>query len=358
MGMATTKNSTSVDYLLIGNTLTSHLLARAFAVRGASFLIVNGNHATDLSEGLTYLNTIPDAPGAEDLLRWAISAYGKPADLNSRGCQHLTLEDGSLREFVGFGDRCPNSVNDILFLNSAKEWIVSPSVGQWFSAEPTPQQSTTKFLLDGEKISAVEVNGEHRISANQVIYTLSPHHVLTLIDGEGIAAKRRQRLAKMTPWAAVSVVFRHAEKISHSSGLHFLFGGGQQFEPIWGRFLPSDDGAETSHWTTLIPADKQDEHDFAGQVIRNAKRQIRRAYPTLPEDLKEERIVFSPDAYGHLVLKTKEPFRLPEIANLWFACPLLSSLGGYLGAVDVAHNLVTSLDFEKADEAVVNDLNP
>ncbi len=90
---------------------------------------------------------------------------------------------------------------------------------------------------------------------------------------------------------------------------------------------------------TLVPGEREAEHEFVGQCIRHIKRQLKRAWPTAFDTAVPERIFVQPNSMGQQSLKTKENYRFPEIPNLFLASHILANQGGEVGSLELVRDL-------------------
>ena len=98
-----------------------------------------------------------------------------------------------------------------------------------------------------------------------------------------------------------------------------------------------------SKWMTLVPAERDTDVEFIGQCIRHIKRQLKRAWPLALDGQLQEKIYVQPNAFGPQSLKSKEPYRLPEIPNLFIANHLLAMRSGEISSLEVVQDVEAAL---------------
>ena len=168
-----------------------------------------------------------------------------------------------------------------------------------------------------------------------------------LFEGEELPVKHRTRLAKMQSWTAITLELHHSPPLIDDQSVRFFDHNAKEFEPVVGRVF-----GETSKWMTLVPVDREADHEYAGQCIRHIKRQLKRAWPAAFEStpMAPEKISIQAHAYGQHSLRAKEIYRLPEISNLYLANHVLSGLPGELGMLEPVRVLSEQLTFAHANK--------
>ena len=139
----------------------------------------------------------------------------------------------------------------------------------------------------------------------------------------------------------------HPTPQAEAGGMRLFNHSTKEYEPTFGRIE-----GHVSRWATLVHSERSDEHEFTGQCIRHIKRQLKRAWPAAFIGKPNEKIYVLPAAFGQNNLKTKSPWLLPEIPNLFLAGTTLATQSGFLGCVEVVKgvvDLVSGCEFHGAD---------
>lgn len=296
------------------------------------------------------LDFIPAAPAYLDLLNWLKGLSPIPLSFETRDHHPQIFDEAKWKPFAGFGETDFQSVGELSALFGHTRGVdLEPGLEQVTRAliERLPvaaktMSEVTAIEVKGGRVESVTINGDKTLPVDVVIFTPPPNQLNGLIAGEGLPAKHRTRLAKMQSWTAVTLEIQHTPPLADDSAVRFFSSSAKEFEPVVGRVF----GA-TSKWMTLIPSERETEHEFVGQCIRHIKRQLKRAWPTAidRDSVKAEygsaeaappieRIYVQPNAYGQHSLKTKETYRFPEISNLYVTGHTLSGLPGELGALE------------------------
>ena len=335
-----TKNS---EVLVLGTSLSGLLLAEAHRQAGKQVTILDPS-AGPIGIMSGDLGFYPTGDAALQRLNWLKDLLRLDLIPSELECGPVHFDEGLLKPFVGFGDRTFASREELDFYTSPKrlelnlslQEIVAPLV-QNLTPLTLHRKEATKFIAQEGRITGVEVNGEEIWTGDLVVATQSPDELLELLAIDALDGRHRTRLAKGSSWGSVSLHVLHKRPVALERGVHLLYGSGQEFEPIVGRFFPTQEcGQQSSVWMTFVPRESGEDTDYMGQTLKHMKRQLRRAYPTALEDLVEEKLVVFSESHGHVALKTKHPLRVPELTNLIFTHPLFSSFRGPLAALDVA----------------------
>ena len=334
--------SSSFDTLIIGGGLSGLWLTHRLHQAGQRVGLIEAREGLGgSSRRQSTVEFIPATQENADLMEWCRSLAPLPLQSEVRDHRPQMYDEGKWRPFAGFGETTFQSVGELSSFSQAHELSVSPSLEQLVRAliEQLPVVALTRHEVTSLKVQdglvrEVVVNGDKTMHANQVIFTPHPGLLNTLIEGEGLAGKHRTRLAKMNGWTSVALELKHTPPLLEDSSVRIFNHNAKEFEPVIGRV----DG-ERSLWMTLVPFERENEHEFVGQCIRHIKRQLKRAWPDRLDGQLEEKIYVGAHAFGQHGLKTKDPHRFPEIANLHMANHMLASQPAPLGSLEVARSV-------------------
>lgn len=343
--------SSPLDTIVIGSGLTGLLLTHRLHQAGKNVALLE---ARETLGGRYRRQSLYSSPGLDffpatneniELLEWLKSLAPLPIQFEVQEHRPQLYDEGRWRPFAGFGEVDFQSVTELSHFSHTHEIFIEPGLEQFVRVlvEQLPvvgeiRHEVTSLKVQDGKISEVIVNGDKSLKAGDVIFTGHPGFLNNLIDGEGLQAKSRTRLAKMQPWTAVTLELTHTPPLADDPSIRIFTHSAKEFEPVVGRVI-----AERSKWMTLVPAEREAEHEFIGQCIRHIKRQLKRAWPLAMEGNMEEKIFVQSNAYGQQTLKAKEPFKLPEISNLWLANHILASRAGEIGALEAARGVELSV---------------
>jgi hypothetical protein len=347
----------STNTVIIGGGLTGLFLAHRLQRGGHTVTLLEaretlGGRYKRASQSQPYsspgLDLIPSGQEQMALLEWLKNHLPIPLNLELREHYPQIFDEGKWRPFAGFGESNFQSVGELsaLFghthhvdLQPPLEQITRALVEQ-LPIEAQTMSEVTGFKVAEGKVTEVVVNGDKSIKADSVIFTPPPALANNFFAGEDLPIKHRTRLAKMQSWTAVTLELQHEPALVDDSSVRFFTHNAKEFEPVVGRVF----GA-TSKWMTLVPGDREADHEFAGQCIRHIKRQLKRAWPLAFEGSAKtnEKIYVQLHAYGQHSLRAKETYRFPEISNFYLANHALASLPGELGALEPVKVLAEQL---------------
>lgn len=344
----------NIDNIIIGSGLTGLLLSRQLHHAGQSVALLEAretlggqyrrqNTAAPFSS--PNLDFFPATNENLGLLEWARAMA--PIPLNFQVVDHRpeVFDEGKWRPFAGFGETTFASVGELAHFSHAHEALLEPGLEQLVRSlvEQLPiaahtMSEVTQFKIKDGSIDEIVVNGDKTFKAARYIFTPHPSLLNQLITGEELPGKHRTRLARMQSWTAVVLELNHPEPLVNDHGIRIFVHNAKEFEPVVGRV-----SGVKSKWMTLVPGDREAEHEFIGQCIRHIKRQLKRAWPAAFDVPTEERIYILQNAVGQHSLKAKENFRFPEISNLYIANHALANAPGALASLAVAKELGSEL---------------
>lgn len=364
----------SYDCIIFGGGLSGLIAAKILSNKNKSFLIVEPS----------------DKLGGR-LSGWTINNQSLPSNLNlySQNENNLkyfnwlesTLEenildgqyqtntfhfqDGGFKNFNGFGDKTPQALDQLnKFCFESEKIKIKSYPADWIS-KLTKNLTEDHYLLNSEitkinfldeKAISLEINGKTEVGFSEIIWATAPQKLLDVVPNEKIGATDAKKLKKHTNvFDAVILNLSHTdlkldqdpdfnkevlESIKNDNSVFCLYGSSLEFEPIVGHM-----NIDHSCWMSLIDSEQALDHEHLTKVIKNMKRQIKRAFPTFFEssDFKEK-IILSESSYGQLLLKEDENGFLKSIPNLFCTSSLCSETSsGLLGTLDRTYKLDQSL---------------
>ena len=192
----------------------------------------------------------------------------------------------------------------------------------------------TKFRTSENLVQGIEINQSEEMSAGNFILGSSPFYINELLEENYIGTRNLQKLAKSKIWASVCLDLVHQNNIANAGQLHLLSGSGETAVPLIGFFSNNADGnSQTSHWLSFIPSEFGEDEEMGGDLIREMKRQIKRAYPQSFEKKPFEKISLFSATHGQIPLKLDGSQRLAGLNNLYFASGHLHSAQNIVGSL-------------------------
>ncbi len=339
----------SIDTLIIGSGLTGLFLAHRLHHAGQRVALLEARPELGGRSRRTGSNTyastgldfIPATTENVALLEWVKSVSPLPINFEVRDHRPQLYDEGRWRPFTGFGDVNFQSISELAQYSHAHDIVIEPGLEhvvrvlvEQLPFEAQTMAEVTNIKVEDGKVSEVIYNGDKSIKAERVVFTPHPSFLNNFIEGEGLNAKNRTRLAKMQVWTAVLLELQHETPLTDDSSIRVFTHSAKEFEPVVGRVF-----GNVSRWMTLVPGEREAEHEFIGQCIRHIKRQLKRAWPTAFDTPVPEKIFMQPNAMGQQTLKTKDNFRFPEISNLFLGSHILGNQGGEVGSLELVRDL-------------------
>lgn len=344
----------NIDTIIIGSGITGLLLARRLHHAGQSVMLVEARetlggcyrrHNQLAPYSSPTLEFYPATNEALELIEWARSMSPVPLRFKVQDHRPQIFDEGKWHPFAGFGETPFLSAGELSVYGHTHEAVIEPGLEQMVRGlvEQLPisahtMSEVTQFKVKDGAVEEIVVNGDKSYKAARFIFTPHPSLLNNLISGEELPGKHRTRLARMQSWTAVALELQHSPPLAEDGAIRIFNHNAKEFEPVAGRVF-----GDRSKWMTLVPGDREADHEFVGQCIRHIKRQLKRAWPQAFEGKTEERIYVLANAVGQHSLKTKETYRLPEISNLYLANHALAPIGDTLGSLAVAKDLGAEL---------------
>lgn len=279
------------------------------------------------------------------------------------------LKDGQLKPLTGFGDKNYEALDEYNSFCLQTEKANLTQLPHYWVGRLASQLQEDEFVLHSE-ITSVDVqdkqaqkltlNGKTEIEFDTLIWAQAPQNMLNVIGAQNLSpadAKKLKRPSKI--FDAIMLNLSHKgyqhERLKNVSTeespllqnwplksnpeVLCLYGSQEEFEPVIGTI-----SNDSSCWMTLVPSELSLDNEFVAKVIRNMKKQIKRPFPDLFDQVQvEEKIILSENAYGYLPLKENEQGYLKDISNVFCVSSLCSPAQGLMGSLDRVMKLENNL---------------
>lgn len=378
------------DYIVIGSGISGLYTAAKISQETKNILLleaeqqIGGAHKPVQLQGQTIENGLRFYPYTE-LSAKALTALEDFLGLKlfqSEIDNHPeTYEASGFKSFVGFGDKSPEFYDQLSYFLSNKETSLTLSLHQIthllqskYQGELFFKSHVTKINFEGSKAVSVTVNGNKTYHANNIIFAGNPRDLIQLLPDEVFGIRAKVKFKKDTAWTSLCLDLCHettvaattensADKSPESLKVEktnlFILNGttDDDIGPCVGRFYPGFEKTLTdakgrvtlqslqiSQWLSFVDVDSAEETENIAEVLKKMKRQIRRAFPAVAENIKGERLFMSsPLSCGELKLNSNGTFHKTD--NLWIASGQINHYPNLLGSLLQAQLTLAALGF-------------
>lgn len=337
------------DTIVIGGNLTGLLLTHLLYQDGQNVALLEardslGGRWRQPSPNMPFssasLDFIPATGEQLDTLEWLKAAAPSPVTWKVQDHQPQALQEGHWKTFVGFGESEHKSVSELSFYNHQNQVILDQGLEnlsrvlcEQLPIEAQLRNEVTGFVVKDHRVTGVVVNGDKTLEAKQFIFCPPPQMLNNLFVGEDLPNKHRTRLAKSKSWTVLLLKMEHQNALNGSTDVRHLLSGAKDFEPVVGI-----GNGKNSKWLMMLDDEQAEDHEYIGSCFKHIKRLVKRAFPE-SEPIVSEKFYVQPFGSGHVSLKNKSPYVMPELPNLYLAHPSLASVPGDLAGVQSAQGV-------------------
>jgi hypothetical protein len=225
-----------------------------------------------------------------------------------------------------------------------------------FQGDIQTKSYVTKFNFTEDKLTHVTVNGTKQIYANNFIFAGNVRDLAVLMPDEFLNLRAKAKLKKDTAWMGLCLDLFHEiqpELQAVEKNNLFILNGttDDDIGPCVGRFNTADTQTQPAHqvsqWMSFVDVDTAEETENIAEVLKKMKRQIKRAFPEMAENIKGERLYMtSPLSCGDIKLNSNGT--LHKVDNLWIASPQVNPYPNLLGSLLQSQMTLAALGFGTA----------
>ncbi len=272
-----------------------------------------------------------------------------------------TYEASGFKPFFGFGDKSPKFYDQLAYFLNPNKLLLNLQPWQWvqqlkesFSGTVLTRSFVTKLIFDDvnakhPKVTGIMVNGNKTIHAHNFIFAAPLKELSFLMPDEIMSARLKNKISKAKSWQAVCVDLFHPNLSQQKDNLYILNGTtDDDLGPCVGKFISK----EISQWLSFIDFEMAEDTENIGLVLKKLKRQIKRAFPELSEQILKERIYVSSSISG-AELKLSANLTFPNVENLWISSATSATAANLTGALQNAQLTLAAAGFG-ASEAVAD----
>lgn len=364
------------DYVIIGGGLTGLICTHALVNAGKKVALVEAQAHLG---GISQVKRSPFGPMPilmnkitktetciEDVQRWASKVYPQENPISEYLMGTKTYDSGKFKDFVGFGKRAPEFVEIIQAYTNTYKIEFSEDLSTIVEKIESQLQShdscdlflnsfcTNLKISEDSRIELAEINSSKLLEASEYIFS-APLSNLEDINPEVLSSKNKQALAKQDQWTSVFVEMLHQTEQAPTENDYILMAGTDKAVPCYGYFNEptnfqgeQEDSYQVSQWISFVESNLTNDMEFTGNLVREIKKQVKRAHPEAYDSMCFERISLYPNSHGLASLKL-EAFTQPNISNLRLVGKEVDSVNSPLGRIQTAVKLLDELDVPLAE---------
>lgn len=356
------KSNKQFDFVVYGATLEGLLAGYYLHQKGfrtlllepsdkvGGFLAAVENSKVSIS---SLFSSLPDNETSNELLDWVKSHIFSDLKISKKSLPPTTFEKGGFTPFVGFGDSAPKEVDYLQDFLFAARLEIEPNLNDLIKSilasglEIRYNSTLTSLKIENARVTEITINGKNILTTENLIYAENPVGIIEFFDTENkdaVSQKALARISKASFWSTLQLSMAHKTPVTDKDEIHVLYG--TQKNPIVsiGQFC-----GHTSQWISFISADSTDINEEGVQILKEMKRQIKRAYPEALNDLEFDKIALWPKTHGHVDLKAKSFGQLEGIENIRLCSNHLVPLTNpFLGALNAVKEFAGVIHQEEA----------
>ena len=364
------------DIAVIGAGLNGLVISHALAKSGKKIALIESQEKLGgiFQDSTTRLGSLPDFFShlsfnkelEENFSRWTSKifeeqeqSYLKPELVTK------TFDSGKFKDFVGFGDKSPDFVDEITeYTNSTKlqmqtgfTEIVKSYISDLEQSENVDilfNSTLTGFHLEEGRLDLIEVNDGKKIEADEYIYTANLFTLNELDEIEILSKAQRQSLAKASSFTAIHLQFIHPGSELPIDKDYILAAAKDKSQACYGQFSLATNFAnaqaeayQISTWMSFVESSLTNDMELTGNLVREMKRQVKRAFPEAIESSEFERVFVAPNSHCTNKVKVKD-FKSDKYPNFYILSRELDEVQGVMGRIHTAVQLLDELDIALA----------
>ena len=339
------------DFIIYGATLEGLLTSYYLHQKGFKTLLLEstdkaGKFFASIDHASASIHSLFTTPSYDDnSLRVAdwIKTNFFDIEATKKSLPPATFEKGHFEPFVGFGAHAPKEsefLQDFLF---AERMEFTPNVSEWIKTilasglEIRYNANLTAINVVEGKITDIMINDKDTLVPGNFIFTENPADLVEFMDldtsaGKAVSAKALARLSKGNFWSTLQLSIAHKAPVTDKEEIHVLYGTQKNPVVSVGKFQ-----GNTSQWISFIDSDVPDINEEGVQILKELKRQLKRAYPEALEKHEFDKIALWPKTHGYIDLKSKRFGQLEGIENIGLCSNhLVEHTNPFIGALTAA----------------------
>ncbi|MEE6249230.1 MAG: NAD(P)-binding protein [Bdellovibrionota bacterium] len=373
------------DIAVIGAGLNGLIITHSLAKAGKKVILVESADRLGgvFQEHNMKLGKLPDffsnqkyfSEAAENFSRWCSRLFGEETAFVKVNPSTKTFDSGKFKDFIGFGDKAPVFVDELTaYTNTEKLQMqtsfssITQSYIQELEALENVDILTNSILtafhpLEGQ-IDLIEVNDGKKIEADEYVFTGSLFSLDSLSEEVEVLTKsQKQSLAKANSFTAVHLEFVHPGNELPIEEDFVLSAAKEKSQACYGQFSLADNfsGAQAeayqmSTWLSFVESNLTNDMETTGNLVREMKRQVKRAFPEAIDNAVFERVVVTPDSHCTNKVKVKD-LKSTNFPNFYILSKELDESDGIMGRVKTAVDFLDEKDISLSSFSAVEDVD-
>tara|TARA_B100001248_G_scaffold262698_1_gene261080 strand:+ start:13189 stop:14232 length:1044 start_codon:yes stop_codon:yes gene_type:complete len=234
-----------------------------------------------------------------------------------------TFDGGEFKAFMGFGDDYQDFRYEPYLHTHYYKWDEDKQ-NQFEKLSEQMQDRLhyrTKIsaveCLDNQ-VNAIEVNEQKKVRLNALCWSQYFSQWEAYLEQERIGRKTLQRLAKADFWTRLDLHLLHNEAFEAPLNERFLLKAAKdEAKAFLGSFYKNPEGRICSQWTGYIASQLSDSGEELGNLLREKKRQIKRAFKGLFDSVEFEKIKMISDIYNTFDEGQMDSLQLGSYNNIY-----------------------------------------
>ncbi len=378
------------DYIIIGSGLTGQTIATRLSQDTKNVLLIEAENITGGSHRPTQLANQTLENGLRYLPATELSIKAIQEIENLIGLKLIneqtenlpeTYDASGFKSFVGFGDKSPEFYDQFSYFLSPSElklnlpfYQIVNLLKEKYQGETLLKSHVTQITFQENtnakadaQVSHVVVNGSKSFYAQNFIFAGNVRDLAALVSDDVLNPRAKVKLKKDHYWMTVGLDLYHEDTTLDKNNLFVLNGTTDDgLGPCIGRYQTAvmanvssvQKNQQTSQWLGFVDLNTSEETENIGEVLKKMKRQIKRAFPEMSENIKAERIsMSSPITAGELKLNSNGT--LHKTQNLWIASAQVSPYANLMGSFMQSQLTLAALgfgDFKLAQHDFANEV--
>lgn len=348
------------DFIICGATLEGLLVGYYLHQKGLKTLILEssdkaGGFFSSVENSKASIPSLFTTPSYDEnsvrLADWVNTNLNLNLEITKKALPPTTFEKGHFEPFVGFGENAPKEsefLQDFIF---AQRMEFVPTVSEWIKTilasglEIRYNSTLTAMNIADGKVTSFTINDKDTLKASNFIFAENPADIIEFLGTENssvatVSQKVLTRLSKGTFWSTLQLSLVHKTAVTDKEEIHVIYGTQKNPTVSIGQFR-----GNTSQWISFISSEVADINEEGVLILKEMKRQIKRAYPASLDQPEFEKIALWPKTHGYIELKSKHFGQLEGIENICLCSNhLVEHTNPFMGALTAAQYTIELLN--------------